>query len=96
MNIPFFAVCTACPAGHQCSNAAVDPVECDAGTFQPLAMSMTCTDCPVGTKCPSAALTASIACADGWYQHETQKTVCIECASGIYQSLCSTSAAVCQ
>ena len=73
--------CIPCPAGNECSDSSLAPVECTSGTYANNA-SIACTSCDAGYKCPSNGLGEQIACPTGWYQTNTGQTSCTQCGQG--------------
>ncbi|GIQ81354.1 hypothetical protein KIPB_002301, partial [Kipferlia bialata] len=78
-------VCTTCPAGYSCSNAAA-PSLCLAGTFSALG-DMTCDNCSAGSYCPIGS-SLETACLTGYWS-ASNADACTVCAAGKY---CSDSA----
>ena len=77
----YLTECTNCPLGHECSNAAIVPVECVAGTYA-VTLSTSCSACDIGYKCPTAGLGIQTPCSTGTYQTATSQTSCITCTAG--------------
>ena len=73
--------CIPCPGGSECSDQTAMPVLCLAGTYAPPAND-TCISCEAGYKCPTDGLSDHVACADGYYQENTDQTSCNQCQQG--------------
>lgn len=59
-------VCTDCPVGYYCADAAIGKVICPDGQYQTLTGQVSCDNCPAGQECPSKNETA-VDCNAGYF-----------------------------
>ena len=81
-----------CPTGHYCPGATVNPIGCEAGSYQDLTNQADCQECPAGYYCVSNSTTyTNQICPSGHFcPNGTEYDIQHKCPIGTFNNITGT------